>query len=173
MDFVRGIIQVGPVWLTALMTLVASAPQLYCRCPDGSLKLFCHGAPSTATGCCCGGSCASGGCPTHRTPQAGTPGQRSGCCGQSHVQPTAKAPGQRCQAAGAGCQMTLVPAVAVIITPTKKALADDLTARLFVPTPETPLALRVSACGNCRITWQNYRLPPPTDLVIAHQHFLI
>src|SRR5579871_366955 len=138
MDFVRKTRQVGPVWLTALMTLVAGIPHFHCRCPDGHLKSFCLGAPSKPTGCCCGSSCCSGspgggccGCQAHAAPQPGTLVKRPGCCAQSHGQPTSKAPDNRCRIESAGCQKTPAPAQVVIVTPAKRAVAEDLTAGLF------------------------------------------
>jgi hypothetical protein len=39
--------------LAAIMTVTAGLPRVQCRCPDGRIKLFCQGNPSSPAGCCC------------------------------------------------------------------------------------------------------------------------
>jgi hypothetical protein len=45
--------------LAAVMTMTAGMPRVQCRCPDGQIKFFCQGNPSSPSGCCCAADDAS------------------------------------------------------------------------------------------------------------------
>jgi hypothetical protein len=169
MSLLRGIVQIGPVWLTAVMTLIAGLPHCQCRCPDGSLKLFCLRSPLQDTACCCGGACCSVLAPAGRG--AAVPAKPAKCCG--HCQLAAKTPAPGGQVKGTCCQKTVALGQPVILVTAKRMAGEDPTAGLLAPTPDSLLPLVAPPGGSCRLTWDNYRLPPPTDLVIALQHFLI
>jgi hypothetical protein len=90
----------GVIWLTAVSTLVAGSPHLTCRCPDGSIKLFCIARSTSITpsgsghkSCCATGSTQHPCCqenPVARVRQNGDgPALTALCCQKNLVQPEA------------------------------------------------------------------------------------
>lgn len=75
--------------LAAVMTVTAGLPSFQCRCPDGRVKLLCHGGTSSPAGCCCSAessaSSAASCCSAKKAGvrRAGAVKTRS-CCARSH-----------------------------------------------------------------------------------------
>jgi hypothetical protein len=174
MDRVRRVIGVAPVWLAAVMTLAAGVPHFRCRCPDGNLKLFCLNASSEGSDCCCHGSCCTASTASESS-KCATEAEtnHSECCGQQDQPQTTTVPGRDCKAECAGCQRSLAPAEPAILGTTKRTAGEDVTARLVARTTETSPSACVPAFRSYPLIWQLSSIPPPTDLVIAFQHFVI
>src|SRR5262245_43234769 len=163
---------VGLVWLTAAATLVGSLLPVSCRCPDGTVKPFCLSLASAHAGCCCAGAC----CSAARSPRCQESNQvqdvEAGCCCSQH-QPKSPPSNRGANVGGPCCTKTLAQGEFAVVTATKTAEAADAAAHL-------PLAVALSwhdalppAQGSAGTSWETYGLPPPTDLVIIHQHLVI
>jgi hypothetical protein len=197
------IVQIGLVWSAAFMTLLAGIPHSECRCPNGQVKPFCLGSPSKTSGCCCGGGCCSpdsdGSCckrdgsvpsaPAEEKPsccQGHTPQVDEAVRGHSPVEGTSPSPPRRKDGSptqpssthgavvvASGCQRTMANAEIVVVTPGKADTKNHKTAGVDGPAP----AARLHPCSlvpwPCRLSWDRHRLPPPTDLVVCLQHFVI
>ena len=173
------------VWMTAASTLLAGLPRVECICPDGSVKPVCTGHSTKDTTCCCGGSCCSG-----------TPGgkgccaaaKKAGCCGESRqeskepqkpegggaVRPQSPdaAPSHHGRVEGKCCQRTLAATAPVAVGKFEPAGPKHLTAMTFLPAfASFAMQLTQGRAANS-LPWQIYA-HPPTDLVIAFQHFVI
>jgi hypothetical protein len=189
------------VWLTAAMTLVAGTPHFTCRCPNGRVKPFCFGTAFQKSGCCCNGECcctkAATDCPCGKTsdPDAqpvisscccakGAPepqGATASCCGQqddsaasccgAHGDPLPNVPAKSDgSVSGSCCTTRLVqPELSTPQSPEKPVLKGATLAELLALQPPGILAAPTEPC----YFWQVHQRPPPTDLVIALQHFLI
>jgi hypothetical protein len=170
------------VWLTATMTLVAGIPLADCICPDGTRKVFCSGCAANEARCCQTASCSP-------SPQANSNGpvKRAACCAHSAVpktptnqttlgsktvrqQPQQK-PGPDGQVTALGCRRALAEQQAPVVTSAEKSRPESVLA-LALPAVAVPIAFLTKA-PPCPLAWQSYRLPPPTDLVIVLQHFVI
>jgi hypothetical protein len=162
------------VWLTAAMTLVAGTPHFTCRCPSGRVKPFCLGSALKQSGCCCNGECccasaAAGGCGNTSASDA-KPVEASGCCGR-HDGPAPKVPAQAGGSFTASCcTKTLVrPGVSTSQHPEKPVLNSAALAVLLALQPPVSWAAPAEPC----FFRPEHQRPPPTDLVIALQHFLL
>jgi len=184
------------VWATAISSLIGSTPHFNCRCPDGTVKPFCSGQATSESSCCCKGKCCcstggAGGCGQGKSapPQEGK--SEPSCCQESKTEaPSKSADGrpdeENVQKIGANprsrseerlvisrscCQKTLIKAERPTLvhqgTEPVKQVEFGLVplAPLTIGYNPSPLALRDG--------WSISRLPPPTDLVIAFQHFVI
>lgn len=150
------------LWAAVLMTPVAGTARVDCLCPDGHVKLFCLAvfAPSSA---CCGRDC----CGTPRF--AGQHGKETSCCGHGGRQRGAPGGGR---IAGAPCKKVLAEAKLLAAPPASASVQDQVAAAtpaLAPPAvspadPGSPLSV---------LSWHHRGLPPPTDLVIRLQHFVI
>jgi hypothetical protein len=163
------------VWLTAATTLVAGAPHFTCRCPDGRVKLFCLGSAFKKSGCCCNGECccakAGTACRCTKTSAPDPKPVKASCCCGRHGEP---APKVRAQTGGSFtascCTKTLVqPDLSTFQYPEEPALKDATLAVLLAPQPPV---IGAAPSEPCFFRLEHQR-PPPTDLVIALQHFLI
>ena len=183
------------VWATAASSLLGSTPYFTCRCPDGTVKLVCTGQATAGSSCCCNGKCccstgSDGGCCKGK-PSRGQRGSNGhSCCQQSTgeaprrsvveqpdgiAQETAPAarsgPAEHLVISGSCCQKTLVKAESrTLVRPETKPTQQVEFSLAFLPPLNSgynppPLALPDS--------WKTYPLPPPTDLVVAFQHFTI
>ena len=74
---------------------------------------------------------------------------------------------------GSGCRKTLAPSEFVSITPTKECSTQSSTGGFFAVLPQLALPPSIAVAGACPLAWREYGLPPPTDLVITLQHFVI
>jgi hypothetical protein len=164
MGRIRNIVRVCLVWSAALMTPLAGTPHIDCLCPNGYLKRFCLSVLSGSTACCCSGSC----CGQPGTSSQGHATKAACCCHGRH---------QRSDPAGSGiastpCQKTLAEGKLQSVPPTKTTPQGQETAVALGLAP-VPAFSAVPADRECVLSWQSHCLPPPTDLVIALQHFVI
>lgn len=185
----------GFICLTAFMSLAASTPHFVCRCPNGQVKPFCLGPSSKTTGCCCGGACccASGQgqdcCCRSSGTATGGEGKKAACCccsqhrktpvaetgqglrGHRHQLP-AESSGTVPQFKSTCCVKTLAQQSFVAATHVKTTISEDVTpGRCLLA--DSGLAALFPGVGRFPAPWQVHLLPPPTDLVITLQHFLI
>jgi len=170
MDFLRRGTQAGIVWLTAIMTLVAGTPHFSCLCPDGHRKAFCPRTFAKASGCCCGGACCRQGgcCQAGPRPPAEATAAKS-CCHHRHGAPRT-AP---VRVQGNGCKTTLERADVLAVQPTATQAADDgLSSELLATPSPAALAPPSLAAGPWRRCGHSSS-PPPTNLVVVLQHFII
>jgi hypothetical protein len=166
-------IQTGFIWLTAVTTLIAGVPHFDCLCPNGRHKPFCSGIVSSHTGCCCGGSCCSSSAgKACCQAEDSSPRRQAPCCGDSQP-PNADARIPGIHVSARCCQKTFAQEEFVGVCLVKKSDKQNLTERFSVPLlplaadPTVPQVRRPLPSG------LPYELPPPPDLVIALQHFLI
>jgi hypothetical protein len=161
------------VWLTATAISVAGFPFVYCLCPDGHGKVFCPGPSAQAQGCCCGahdsassegGRCCSG-------PRTALPAKERRSCCQRHHQPANQKPGSH--VAPLGCERTLVHVEVVAPEPSGKTPSPDPAVGLSIPLSTLTCSSQIPGAHNCQLSWQSYRIPPPTDLVIVLLQLLI
>jgi hypothetical protein len=154
--------RVAHVCLAALLALLAGAPRVQCRCPDGRFKPFCLGFlfHNAGPAGCCG---ATGPYPSQATqePEAAPPC----CCAGSHDVPV-KAAENPCHVDGAGCVRTLTQAGDFAPAPSEKeTAAPTVAAPLFAPAAFAPLPAERGL-----LSWQAHLLaPPPTDLITVLQ----
>jgi hypothetical protein len=161
------------IWLTAASTLLAGVPHFECLCPNGQRKSACLGIVAKGTSCCCGGACCSsgGGC-CHKKPQSPVGGARKRSCCQATPQIISKLSGKDVRLHAPGCCKSPAKPKFLGLNLSKTASADPIAAG-----PQA-LPVRTSPSGQSRNTdsrldWLIYCIPPPTNLVIAHRHFLI
>jgi hypothetical protein len=159
------------------MTATAGLPYNECRCPDGRIKLLCHGTTSNPSGCCCATACSSSSdakpcCGAKKaTAQGSKAAKNRPCCAHAHAEPP-KGPGGDSSSLVVKttcCTKTVVAAPAadsVETTDTPVLQAIDLLA-LGEPAVVVPKVL-ADAVGT--------RPPPhlltaPPDLVLVLCHF--
>ena len=178
MVFVVSAVRAGFVWLTAVATLIASVPHCDCLCPNGQRKPFCLGVSTARSGCCCGGSCCSsspggdGCCQAHGPAPAAPEGEHASCC--TSKQPKTGLPGPAAQAGGGCCQKTLANGESATPAPSPEAGQQTLKDALGVPVLGAVVqGPRVQVEGGCAFPWDSHQLPPPTDLVVSLQRFVI
>jgi hypothetical protein len=156
------------VWMTAASVLLAGFPHYQCRCPDGTLKLLCFGW-AAGKDCCCAGSC----CPTQTARAAAVkPAKKACCCCHGHSGPDGKQADTAARVANPGCQKTVLAADFAAVATTPKVAPDGPLAAPYLLPPTHLLALPAPDMGPNPLTRDCSR-PPPTDLVILHQHFVI
>ena len=165
-------VRLSLVWAAALLTPVAGTPHVDCVCPDGHVKLFCLNFSFKSGPCCCSGSCCSpggGGCSCcgKQAPVHETHGHGKACC--AHARQRGTPPGDHI--AGTMCRKTLAEADTQTVPPVTAAVYHA-SAVALAPAP-VPLPASAPAAAGCLLSWQSYRLPPPTDRVIAFQHLVI
>jgi hypothetical protein len=169
---------VALVWLTAVGVLAAGLPRYQCRCPDGRLKLFCFGASSQATGCCCNGGCCSAsqespGCRAPDRAPASRVGKAGCCCCETHPERAGATAPSPYHVESLGCQKTLTPSDLVAVAPAQSPVHDGLDVEAFVPPADSPPPPWLPDATQPLLSWQSYSIPPPTDLVIVHLHLVI
>lgn len=183
------------VWATAVSSLLGSTPHFTCRCPDGTVKPFCSGQVTPGSSCCCNGKCCStgsgDGCCCKGKSSSGRQGSNGhSCCQQSETvppsKPSADQPDKNAQKAapdprsgseeplfisGSCCQKTLVKAESrTLVRPDTKSSQQVEFGLALLPPLNTDYNPPPAALPD---SWKTYALPPPTDLVIAFQHFTI
>jgi hypothetical protein len=156
---------IGQVWLTAFTVLIAGLPTYRCRCPDGRVKLFCPSFLLGTKGCCCAGACC-------RTPSSLAQPEREKCCccRPDSALPTSGADGR---VETSGCRRTLAPSGFVGVSATQESAEPGPVAGTLLPAPPVASAPLSPLAEPQRLSWQDSRLPPPTDLVITLQHLVI
>ena len=185
MRHLRKPLRLGQVALTAIMVLIAGLPYSRCVCAESRSSLSTPGFRA----CCCATACLPvqpatdntspkrerGNQAPSLTLRASVAADHKGkcpcCCGhKTQAPPESGAAGHRLQPAGCIRVLTQSDLVAVAIGNTK--VSQDVTP-LFLVTPAACHTV-VPAIWNCSPThWQDYSIPPPTDLVITLQHFVI
>ncbi len=176
MKFLGSAVQVGFVCLTAVSTLIAGVPHFDCICPNGTHKAFCLGSASPRTGgCCCGGSCCSssagGSCQAQDSSPA--PQGDQACCCKSQPQPSSEAPATGSQVKGSCCTKTLAEGQLLTVSPTTTGAHQNLTDNFSTPLPQPASRYPALVVGQSLFAWHRCDLPPPPDLVLTLQHFLI
>lgn len=162
--------------VAAVMTVTAGLPRTECRCPDGRIKLFCHGNTSAPSGCCataCSSSPDANPC-CCEAKKANTPGatvaKERPCCAHAHAGPKGSGGGGHPALVKASCCVKTVvaaPAVdSVENTGTPVHQTIDVLA-LGVPTLVVPHATADVVATHS---------PPllstaPPDLVVVLCHF--
>jgi hypothetical protein len=162
MAFVCRLVRGGMACLAALLTLLSGTPHLDCLCPDGHLKLFCSSFGSGPSSCCCHGSCCQA--------NAGEKKRAGCCCCHGRHARGRTTPGSRISAPA--CRKTLSRSETATL-PAQTADESHFTAALAVPALFAALAVPPADAWGCRLSWQSYHQPPPTDLVIALRHLTI
>lgn len=171
------------VWMTAFTILFANISPCQCVCPNGNRKLFCLGMGIGTNACCCNGAegcCSCGACgegarPTNCSrcapgPRVKTTEPRCCCCRSTSSLRT-KTIADPSHVEAQGCKRTLSQAkivacarkVSEVIGCSAAALLPESSSRVL-PMPTT-----------CRLLSSRERChsPPPTDRIVAFQHFII
>jgi hypothetical protein len=172
MRCLRRALLAGFVWLTALSTLLAGAPHCRCVCPDGRIKPFCLALPMKFTGCCTSDAC----CLRTSESRPVKPVKAGSCCCQkakARPGPVGVRLGNTGRVENSGCKRALTDAAPADVTARQEIAPDALAAGLLVAPPSPGLPPRGPGAGRQPSSWQNHCLPPPTDLVVILQHFLI
>lgn len=169
------------VWMTAASTLMGSTPHTICRCPDGTLKLFCCGVTSHESPCCCGEKCCSSskrgeGCCCKLASSAKQTGVKPSCCNKPTAKPaacrTASTASEGLMIGGTCCQMILVQpeAQSLSFRETKPVESSSESPTLFSPAVAGDV---VQSAIPEKTGWRADRPPPPTDLITVLKHFTI
>src|SRR5262249_42888674 len=185
------------VWATAVSSALGSTPHFVCRCPDGTVKPFCSGQVSSESSCCCNGKCCcstgDGGCCCKSTSSNGQEQKNApGCCQQGKPDAVSEAVAPRsgedgARKAGPAPQTGRAEHLSVSRNCCQKKLAKSEDQTLVrpetkpleqcepgsAPLPPLNVGCFIPPQLAARDGWQIYRLPPPTDLVIVLQHFII
>lgn len=158
------------IGLTALMTLVTGLPHFRCQCPNGSIKPFCFGYGCSGSACCCGGACPSSPAEVrHGRAPAPARGRRAACCLAYATNPAdGGRSGGAPHAQNRGCIKSFAQQQNLLPSRPGAADHDDGAAVAVLifrhPAPSPALA---------RIDRVHLAVPPPPDLVILHQRFVI
>jgi hypothetical protein len=161
-------------WLTAVMTLVAGLPHFQCQCPNGAIKPFCFGVFCSSSACCCGNGSSGGPKDSRRNarPVAGRKGRPACCCGRTNSLAKPKDSGGPPCVDGKGCQKSLTQQQQFAPTTPTKIVHDPGAADPALCT-SAALALLASARTPDEVSRLHFADPPPPDLVIVLQRFLI
>jgi hypothetical protein len=155
------------------MTLVAGTPRFACQCPNGRVKLFCLGELAKKSGCCCDGECCTkthSVCTIENSSTRETEASTSCCCCQHHGTARAALANDSGCFTDACCTKSFHrPEVSVIPSSEKPVLLDAALQALLASQPMVFPAVPWESSGFRR----EHQRPPPTDLVITLQHFLI
>lgn len=147
--------------LAAFLTLLSGTPHLDCLCPDGHIKLFCLTFASGSSSCCCHGACCQA-----------SPGEQKParcCCHGRHARGH-NAPGS--QVSSPACRKTLSHSeTAILPAGSAERPHDTITPAVLAPVAAVAVPPAGAAC--CRLSWQSYHQPPPTNLVITLRHLTI
>jgi hypothetical protein len=164
------IIRAAFIWLTALMTLVTGLPHFRCQCPNGSVKPFCFGYGCSASACCCGNACESvpAGVRHGRAPAPGRNRRAACCCTNVTRSSDSARSGGVPHVQSRGCVKSLAQHQNLV--PSRPgATASDGGAFIAVlascHSGSTPTLARIGLA--------HLSAPPPSDLVILHQRFII
>src|SRR5262249_365273 len=149
----------SPVWLTAVMILVAGTPRSICACKPQALTPPAAGTKASST-CCCGNSCPTG---------SATEGHTAKMCPCCQAK-SAKAP--TTSASSIPCKRVTGPTPVFALTKSEQQASEATS------------SLAHCQCANAQAPWANPALAiegdllihpalPPTDLITLHQHFTI
>ncbi|HEY7328509.1 MAG TPA: hypothetical protein VH592_12750 [Gemmataceae bacterium] len=165
------------VWMTAFTTLFASISPCQCVCPNGNRKLFCLGITCGTKGCCCCGACCGSGpadgssANVERTCVEATNQKCCCCCCRGTAARDSATTAEHNHVQNKGCRLTL--SQAQIVTDSRRVLTvnDCLTAPLFREAPSLVLPIPITI--PFLWSYETYRPPPPPDLIVVFQHFVI
>src|SRR5262249_54520464 len=140
-------------------------PHSVCGCPRGEAPPLAGKSPAlpVSSCCCCGGKCGT-------TQHARGQGART-CCGRPAGKPRGKLPDPGFGSQPPGCVHVVAQPEILSVLAAKAKLPDPLKAGPALPLVALPCAEPRTVPG--RVEWAFPLLPPPTDLVISLQHFLI
>jgi hypothetical protein len=161
-------------WLTAVMTLVAGLPHFQCQCPNGSIKPFCFGVFCSSTGCCCNNVCSGAPKGVYRNGRGAAQGKgRAACCCRNTGSPSApRSSSGTPQVQATGCQKSLVQHQHFVTSASTKVTHNRGAIDSILPAFTT-----FSRLDPARATAAKQGLhsaaPPPLDLIIVLQRFLI
>ena len=161
-------------WLTAVMTLVASLPHFQCQCPNGSIKPFCFGVFCSSTGCCCNNVCSGGPkgfCRSGRGAALGK-GRAACCCSHSGSPSASGSASGKPQVQATGCQKSLAQQEHFVTSAFAKVTHNRVAFDSIVPAFTTFSRLDTARTLAAKQGLHS-AAPPPTDLVIVLQRFLI
>lgn len=163
MGILRRTATAGLVWLTAVMTLTAGLPHFRCECPNGSVKPFCFGVFCSSTGNCCGNACPA----ARGSVRACADAHRAACCCYGAKGRRAAPSGGHPVAQGRGCVKSFAPHTRYVVS--RPRAADGAAVNYYaaaVTNAYSRTALRLPRGAHPPS-------PPPSDLVIVLQRFLI
>jgi hypothetical protein len=172
----RQTLRAGSACLAALMTLVSGAPHLDCICPDGHIKSFCLSLV-WGQSACCGGECcpasAPGGCccQAKGADSVSHHGVRA-CCRRGAQHPADSAANPHGQLTTTCCKKTLAGTDTTAVSPRVDVRSHHLAVAL-VPGVSAPQVSGLPSAEDPAFCRHSYSLPPPTDRVVAFQHFII
>jgi len=153
------------VWLTAAMTVAAGTPRFVCGCPKLQSVRFAN----KPTECCCGGRCRAGSCPYCEGDPLVRRARASTCCGKES---RATSGAQKATPSLSTCCCTKSPAQSAPAASTSSGTSLAKQVVLGLSRIQDELASQRCSLAFCRHHPEG-ESPPPTDLVIAFQHFLI
>jgi hypothetical protein len=175
MRSLRGKLRIALASLTATTLLVAAVPHFHCLCPNGQVKPFCLNLRSGPTGCCCGGACCASNadgsscCHVPGDPLDEPDADKTSCC--HSTAPTAATTAYvRTQCCTRTPQAEFI---AVAPEPGPEQASHPSGGLCLLAAPAPVLASVSPYAHGWPLSWQSHQLPPPTNLVIALQHFLI
>jgi hypothetical protein len=164
MGTIRNVVRLGLLWSAALLTPIAGTPRIDCVCPNGQVKVFCLSFFVRSADCCCGGSCCG-----PRESSAGACHKGASCC--SHARQQRNDPGGS-RISGKPCHKTVVEAKLQSVPPASPASEEQPTAVALALAPALLLP-DAPADRGCFLSRHASDGPPPPDLVITLQHFVI
>jgi hypothetical protein len=165
---------VAHVWLTAFTTLLAGLPHFRCQCPTEYAQPLSLSIPFPVGKCCGAGSCcpSSPEGPDHSGDFVTVSQAKRPCCCHAKSEPNTNNDGRHTQLKSLNCKRTLTDA-APALSSSQKITSENLVVELLVSNLAPPsLDLSLQA-GYFSPPWQSHSQPPPTDLVVTLQHFLI
>jgi hypothetical protein len=185
MRSLRGKFRIALASLTATTLLVAATPHFHCLCPNGQVKPFCLNVRSGPTGCCCGGACCTSnedgstccqapGDPVDE-PYAEGPSCCQGATKQSRPNQAARPAATTAHVRSQCCTRTpQAEFIAVAPEPGSERPDHPIGDLHSLVAPPAPVLASGSLYAHgWPLSWQSHQLPPPTNLVIALEHFLI
>jgi len=165
------------VWLTAIMTVVAGTPHFVCVCPDGRVKSYCFGptrlghALQAAPRHCCGGVCCTKATRCDGDGPADQQASATTCCGhRSRGAATTQVVKGGLLVSSRCCVRLVAKAAPAIRSSSDTCVVKDLELLPLLTPDLLPNRHFSAAIAHER---QAGERPPPTDLTIALQHFLI
>jgi hypothetical protein len=156
------------VLATAASTLLANVPLAVCACSPVPVNQNARSEETSPSSCCCGNHC----CPS-------TSNERSCCTPKATPKPTAvtsspakqkEMPTNEPTIKAPDCQQAVAPTKTFSIEQ-RHGNANDVVILVHSAAVEPICHLRSGIASP--LTWQVHRVPPPTDLVVAFQHFVI
>lgn len=165
---IRKITWLFVVLATAVSTLLANMPFIVCACPTGQNKKTTASPDAQPVLCCCGSNCCS------------TPDQGSPCCNKKPAdKPVSSDPKEHQVPLPEGPAIQPAPCQKCVLQPEHFLLSErevTIAGEPFAPCANSLNCLQdfdppIPAIS--LMDWEIQRLPPPTDLVIVLQHFVI